>query len=190
MEIIIRTVSIVIITVTISLLFKYLNSKTENVQITTDEKGMMVLKLNRLYGIVGWSSVLLSVGLLILGVFLIREIDGNFFAVVFLFLLFFGLGFPLVLAYRNIKIEVNNTTIKYFNLFNNVKEVNWNDLRQVKFGKSSLELKLITENTEVKAHLHLNGFPKLIEIMKENLDPSLYKDALSDIEIVKKRMGL
>jgi hypothetical protein len=43
-------------------------------------------------------------------------------------------------------------------MFGKKKEIKWNEIRDLSFGKVSLELKIVSSDKNIKAHMHLVGF--------------------------------
>jgi hypothetical protein len=84
-------------------------------------------------------------------------------------------------------LMASDEKILFYNMTGKVKEILWTDITKVKFGKTSLELKLITNSTSIKLHMHLVGFNKFIELMQKNLDIEIYKDAMITMQSVQKR---
>ena len=47
-------------------------------------------------------------------------------------------------------------------MFGKQKEIKWNEIRDLSFGKVSLELKIVSSDKNIKAHMHLIGFQELV----------------------------
>lgn len=67
------------------------------------------------------------------------------------------------------------------------KELLWTNIHKVTFNKLSQELKLSTDNTSIKLHMHLVGFNNFVELLKKKLSIEIYYKAIASIEAVQKR---
>lgn len=171
--------------VLVILLMRYLMSSS-NKEITANDDGVLVFKMNKVYGIIG------VLGIIIAGIIGIIASLGtvktivDFLMVLFLVLLFICLCFPLILVSRNQKIVASDERILFYSMTGKPKEILWKDINKVKFNKVSLELKLITSSTSIKLHRHLVGFNKFIELMEKNINKEIYSDAMITLQSVNK----
>lgn len=168
------------IIIVVSLLMVYL-SKTSKKQPVLNKDGTMILKLDNVYGLVGYTGVIISGVIPITDLLGIVESQEDVLQIIGISVLSLILSIPLILLARNYKVEVTEDIIRYYSITGKTREIMWIDINKVKFGKISLELSLYTDYYKIKLHAHLIGFPSFIEIMKQKLKPSLYEDALKEM---------
>lgn len=167
----------------IKLLMKILD-KGINQEITPTFDGKIILKMNKLYEVIGILSLIVSIFVIILGF-----ISGSIFSSDFIYVLTFFLllslpGILLILYSQNIMIEVNSEKILYIGITKKIKEIKWDELKTISFNSSSKEIILKSNNITIRLNLHLKGFGSLIKIIKENVDVSIYKKAFEKIGII------
>ncbi len=59
-------------------------------------------------------------------------------------------------------IKITDIGITETSIFGKQKEIKWNEIKDLSFGKVSLELKIVSSNKNIKAHIHLIGFQELV----------------------------
>lgn len=183
-----KYVSSVSIMLTVSFLMRYLALSSKQKPMINSE-GVMILKMNKAYGTIGFIEIGITTLIGILGSLDTVKSLVDFFILYGVVILFLSLGVTLVLVSRNMKIEVDNNKIKYYGFTGKSKEILWNEIKKTKFNKSTLELSLIAASTKVKIYMYTIGFSSFIDFMKEKVDYLIYKDALVAIELVDKRFN-
>ncbi len=146
-----------------------------------NSEGVMVLKMSKLFGIVGFMAVALAAVIAILAYFgsVTQE---NLWGVTILFTLPFGIGVLFILVSKNMRVEVDDEKITYYGITNKTKVILWEDITQVKFSKRMAELSLITSHEKIKIYMQFIGFYSFVELIKKRLDSSLYKEACAVME--------
>lgn len=166
-------------------LMKFLMTGTEKKAIIKD--GAIILKTNKIYGIIGFSSILISLIIIMIST-LGSELAGGGIETNVIFATFlFMMGAILYLWSVNVRIIAGAEKITYYNILRKQKQIIWKDIRRVIFEKRSLELILETKEERIKIHLHIVGFFSFIKLMKSKIDYNLYKDAISIIDTYKRR---
>ena len=139
-----------------------------------------VLRYNKIIETIGIASLVL-VGIIVTITWIgIAEIDtrGNLIAFICLVLGFTLMGITFVLIYRNIKVEVSEEKIKYWNLFGRTKEISWNEITTVKCVGNGKTIKLITDKNSISVDTQMEGFLTFNMLMTKKLDRSIYLDAI------------
>lgn len=152
-------------------------------EVNSSEGGKIILKMNKLYGIIGILSLIISVIFIIASFF-----SGAFFGddAIYAFAIisfFFLCGLLLVLYSRNIMAEVTSDRIVYVGLTGKRKEIIWDQLKNMSFNTSSKEIILKSETAKIKLHIHLKGIGSLIKIIKQNVDVSIYAQTLQKLNL-------
>ncbi|SEA44121.1 hypothetical protein [Bizionia paragorgiae] len=130
-----------------------------------DEVGNIILQLPKLYPIIGILVIIGGIGLLIFAFFFANGNDQILAIISSLVAMIFGL---LMFAKGYIShIKVTDLGITETTLFAKQKEIRWNEIREVSFGKVSLEMKIESSNKNIKAHMHLVGFDELVSNLEE-----------------------
>ncbi|MFL0267812.1 hypothetical protein [Candidatus Clostridium radicumherbarum] len=179
-------ISSIIIIIVVSLFMSYLMSSSKK-EIAANEEGFLVFKMNKAYGIVGTLGI---IAIFIVGIIAslgtVKTISGAL-VVLLISILLLLLCLPLLLVSRNQKIMVSDEKILFYSMTGKLKEILWTDINEVKFNKVSLELKLITNSTSIKLHMHLVGFNRFLELMEMNLSSEIYRNAMITLQSVQKR---
>ncbi len=179
-------ISSVIIFILVSALMKYLMDSSKK-QPTIKEDGLVVLKMNKAYGIIGYIGIVFSALIGIIASQGTVKSVKDLFIVLALVLFFMLLSVPLVLVSKKMKVEVDEEKVKYYGVTGKTREIFWKEIKEVKFSKTMLELALNTDKTRIKLHMHLVGFPQFVNTMKAKVEYSLYRDAISEIETINGR---
>ncbi|AOR27290.1 hypothetical protein FORMB_02280 [Formosa sp. Hel1_33_131] len=130
-----------------------------------DGLGNIILQLPKLYPIVGISVIIGGLGLLIYAFFYANENDQILAIICSLVAMVVGL---LLFAKGFIShIKVTDLGLIETTLFGKQKEIKWDEIRDLSFGKVSLELKIISSDKNIKAHMHLVGFQELVSKLEE-----------------------
>lgn len=146
-----------VIVVSLVMAFLYQASKKKPKK---DELGNIILQLPKLYPIIGFLIIIAGIGLFIFAFFIANESDkiassiSGFIAIIVGCLLF-------AKGYIS-HIKITDLGIIETTMFGKVKEIKWNEIRDLSFGKVSLELKIASSDKNIKAHMHLVGFQELV----------------------------
>ncbi|MEM9675687.1 MAG: hypothetical protein AAF992_24055 [Bacteroidota bacterium] len=131
-----------------------------------DINGNKVLRLPILYTLIGGIATVGSLVILVYGL-LTSEPEETVFVLIF-FLAVAGLGVPLLLMGVVFKIVITPDGIEQTTMLGKIKTMRWIDITAITFGNVSLELKIRSRDQKIKAHLHLVGFPDLINEIESN----------------------
>jgi hypothetical protein len=124
-----------------------------------DGLGNIILQLPKLYYIIGVLSIVGGIGILI---FVLFFTDENEIILAYLGCLsFVFIGFLLFAKGYISHIKITDLAIIETTMFGKKKEIKWNEIKDLSFGKVSLELKISSSDKNIKAHLHLIGFQEL-----------------------------
>ncbi|WP_322459297.1 hypothetical protein, partial [Clostridium perfringens] len=144
-------------------------------EINPSEDGKIVLKMSKVYGIIGTLSVVISLIITILAFSRGSFLGDDVIYAVGMIAFFFLLGLLLVLYTRNTMVEATSDKIVYVGLTGKRKEIAWNQVEAISFNTSSKEIILKSKTTRIKLHIHLKGIGSLIKIIKQNVGLSIYE---------------
>lgn len=176
----------IITTLLISALMKYLMSSS-NRETSEKVEGNLLLKMNKAYGVIGIIGIVLAAIAGIAGGFVIVKTFQDFLMLLLAEIIMIFLCLILVLAARNYKIIVSDEKILFYSITGKSKEILWTNIEKVKFNKATLELKLSTNSTSIKLHMHLVGFNRFLQLMKKFVNIKIYSSAIAAIGSVQKR---
>lgn len=131
-----------------------------------DENGNSILKLPIFYSLIGIATFFSGFGLIYYLIF--RAQENEIIPVVVSTLVLFAVGILLYLKGSLFSITILDNGIKEKTMFGKIKCINWSEMESITFGKTSLELKIISHKTQIKAHMHMRDFPYLVEKIEEN----------------------
>ncbi len=146
---------VVAVTMVMGLLYAASRKKAKE-----DGDGNLILQLPKFYFILGILIIVGGIGLLIYGFLFANESDKIIVSICSLLALIAGL-FLFAKGYVS-NILVTDLAIIETNLFGKQKEIRWNEIKKVSFGKVSKQLKIESANMNIKAHIHLVGFQELV----------------------------
>lgn len=130
-----------------------------------DEVGNIILQLPKLYPIIGILVIIGGVGLIIFAFFFANGNDQILAASCSLVAITVGL---LLFAKGYIShIKVTDLGIIETTMFAKQKQIEWNEIKDLSFGKTSLEMKIKSADKIIKAHMHLIGFDELVSKLEE-----------------------
>lgn len=182
-----RYVNVFIISIIVAVFMKYLTKASK--KRAENSNGIIILKMNKAYGVVGYISIIAAVLIgIIASLGTVNDIT-DLVLVLGLFIFFFGIGALLVLTSRNKKIEITEEEIKHYSILGKVTSISWKDISIVNFNKISLELKLTAGRKSIKLHMHNVGFYDFINIMEGKLKSELYMDALMRLDEADKNLN-
>lgn len=136
-----------------------------------DEKGNIILKLPDFYYLFGLALLIGGIGL-ICYVYLFNNTIEKMYGLIFSLIGIIPGILLFAKGYRS-AIIVNDFGIVENTMFGKQNEIKWNELLDVKFGKMSQELSMISRNKTIKAHSHLVGFPTLVDKIEEKTGRSI-----------------
>ena len=151
---------VIIVTLVMGLLLAASKKKPKK-----DGAGNIILQLPKLYPIIGILVIIGGIGLLIFAFFFANGNDQILAIICSLIAMIVGL---LLFAKGYIShIKVTDLGIIETTIFAKQKEIKWNEIRDLSFGKVSLEMKIATSDKNIKAHMHLVGFDELVSKVEE-----------------------
>ena len=154
----------------VTFLMSYLYSASKK-KPKYDEKGNIILKLPNFYYLFGLTLMIGGIGLICYVYFFNNKIEKMYG------LIFSLIGIiPGVLLFTKgymSNIIVNDFGIVENTMFGKQNEIKWDELLDVKFGKMSQELSMKSKNKTIKAHVHLVGFPTLVDKIEEKTGKSI-----------------
>ncbi len=153
---------VIVVSIVMVLLFK---ASKKNPKI--DNEGNFILKLPKLYSVIGLLGIIIAVALFIYDIFFANAEDKMTIFLIGLFFLLLGL--PLFAQGSISHIKLTNFAIIETSMLGKTKEIKWDEIKDVSFGKVSLELKIKSSDKSIKAHAHLIGFENLVLLLEEKL---------------------
>ncbi len=163
-----------ILVVIIVIIFMSYIVSISNKQAERMENGDFILKMGKIYSIIGWILIIISIIVL----FLPKD-DKDFYSILVIFLILFTSGVIFILISKT-NILVTNYQIIYFGLFNKITIINWEDINSIEFGEFSKELIIKSNMREIKVsplYIGINDFKNCII---EKLDKELYEEAFEN----------
>lgn len=156
----------------VTLMMLYLNKASKS-RPELNSEGNVILKLSILYGITGLISFISGIAIIIYGLIYFNSEE-------FLFrLIFFGIfgvsGCILILQQWGSKVILTEQEIIKISMFGKISRIKWKEINDVKFNKASWQLKIQSEKTRINCHMHLVGFPKLVERLEKETSISRYQ---------------
>lgn len=152
----------IVVSLVMVLLFKASKKKPK-----IDKEGNFILKLPKLYSILGLFTIAIGVALFIYDIFFANAEDKMTIFIIGLSLILIGL--PLFAKGSISHIKLTNSAIIETTMFGKTKEIKWEEIKDVSFGKVSLELKIKSSDKSIKAHMHLIGFENLVLLLEEKV---------------------
>lgn len=149
-----------VIGVSIVMAFLYAASKKKSKQ---DGLGNIILQLPKLYSIIGVLIIIGGLGLFLFAFFFANENDKILASICGLIAMISGL--LLFLKGYIFHIKVTDIEIIETTMFGKQKKIKLNEIVGLSFGKISLELKISSPDTNIKAHMHLVRFQELVTIL-------------------------
>lgn len=130
-----------------------------------DEVGNIILQLPKLYFIIGLLLIISGIVMLIFAFF--TAIGDDWIIAISFSLILMILGALLYSKGYISHIKVTEFGIIETTMFGKLKEIRWNEVRDITFGKVSLEMKIASFDKNIKAHMHLVGFDELVAKIEE-----------------------
>ncbi len=152
-----------LVVLSVILTSRYL-SKATNKEVVRNELGQYLLRMHKLYYIVGIIAFVFGAIFSITPI-ITKDADIVSYIIMFLVLfLFGGLGLLAVLYFKRHYVLFDDTKIEVGSPFGNIKCILWTEITKAKFYPSSGLLTLTNKTGEkMKLHSHLVGFPRFIE---------------------------
>lgn len=159
-----------IVGVTVTAALSYLNKATGK-HIDSNENGEFLLRMNKLYNIVGYIGFV--TGLIVtIGPLLTDKPDFVTYLLVFLtFFILVGLGLLAVLFYRNHYLRFDNSKIEVRTPFAKTRTMEWAEIKKASFNPGSGFLTLIDEHgRKIKVHQHIVGLGRFVSYLESKTD--------------------
>lgn len=150
--------------IAVSLIMAFLNSASKK-KPKKDEIGNVILQLPKLYAIIGLLLIIGGSGILIFA--FITASGNDWIIAISCSLITMILGILLYAKGYISHIKVTEFGIIETTMFGKVKEIRWKEIRDISFGKVSLELKIVSFDKNIKAHVHLVGFDELVSKIED-----------------------
>lgn len=155
---------------TVAATLSYLNKATGK-HVDSNENGEFLLRMNKLYNIVGYVG--LGTGVIVtVGPFLTDKPDFAMYVMIFLmFLIFIGLGLLSVLFYRNHYLRFDNSKIEVRSPFAKTRTIKWDEMKSASFNPGSGFLTLKDKNGQkIKVHQHIVGLGRFVSYLESKTD--------------------
>ncbi len=148
----------------VSFTLNYMNEGASR-KIEKNKNGETELRMNKLYQILGYTCIVMT------SIFLVAALyyqDRELYLIGGIILLIFGgLGVSLLMYYRNHRLIFNDQRIIVYNWRGKPKQLNWNEIEQIKFNLISGYLKVTSNATKLIIHQHLVGLKVFLKKMEE-----------------------
>ncbi len=149
---------------TIVMIVLYFLNKASKKQVESFDNGGYLLRMSKIYQVVGVLGILMSIVILFMPV-LAEEYTVEIYVATGVFCLFMlGLTLPCFLLYRNHSLQFDKIQMVSTNFYGREYRVKWEDVEQIRY--SSLSGSVIITDKEgkfAKAHLHLVGFSTFVQ---------------------------
>ncbi len=167
----------------IELFMKYLDRGVDKKPKKINNKAI-VLRMNGLYKIIGYFYIIV-----ILALSVIAFVNGAFLGedmplIASLLGIFMALGLFLVLVGENVKVIATPCKMIYTGIIGTRQEIVWSEVTSVRLNKRTKDLIVSDHEKKIKLHLHLVGIARLIELIKENVNPWVYAECLDELHEV------
>lgn len=182
MEFVIKIIIIAIVTI----FMKYLYSKSKK-KLKRNIDGTIILKLSKAIEIIGIVAIIVSIIIAVIATMGSVKTKEDLYCVLALIAFFIVLGVPLILIYRNYRVEVTNEKLIYSNMFGKIVEFSWYDLDKITFHQASQEFHLKSGNKKITVYLYVVGLQDFLQIVKEKVNESIYLEALIKYEAFCKK---
>jgi hypothetical protein len=152
-----------LVALSVTLTLSYL-SKATSKDVVGNEQGQYILRMHKLYYIVGVIALVFA-AVFIISPLIVDDPDFGLYITIFCMLLLFGgLGLLSVLYFRRHYVLFDDTNVEVSSPFGKRKCLLWNEVTKAKFNPSSGLLTLTSKTGDkVSVHYHLIGFPKFVE---------------------------
>ena len=151
---------------------------TINKDILKEEWKNMILKVNRIYGIIGFIGITLTsiAGIITCFIKFEAHIASIIFLAVLLFIWFVFL--ILILIDRNQRLVINEDRIIYYDFICRKKLILWKDIKKVRYSKIFMKLTIYSDSCSIPVLVRMIGFDNFVELMKEKLSSEIYVQAV------------
>lgn len=154
----------IIPTVVVSILMAYLYSASKK-KPKKDNAGDIILQLPKLYSLIGILVLLGGIGLFIFASFFANGNDKIIASISSIIAIITGL-ILFSKAYIS-HVKITDAGIVETSMFGKECEIKWHEIKDLSFGKTSLELKISSSDKTIKAHTHLVGFEELVSRLEQ-----------------------
>ncbi|MBX2843573.1 MAG: hypothetical protein KTR26_17505 [Flammeovirgaceae bacterium] len=166
----------------ISLLF-YLMSKKSQRELVPNQEGDLEFKAGKMILVLGLIPTLIGFCSLIFSFYLFfqnREGTAEW-VLLFIFLLFFGLGIPNVLSGLFYKIVITRDSIKQRTIFNKWKHLDWDEINSINYFALNRDLVLKGNGLKIRCNEFLIGFPQLAHEIADRTGRSIEQLGLPEV---------
>ncbi|MBN1523847.1 MAG: PH domain-containing protein [Spirochaetales bacterium] len=167
------TVGIIFIIVTVVVAIIRISGRKKAIVTAS---GTMVMKYPVLVAIFGYIGIGFGLAAGIIAYSNIIPVTGTE-AVPFLVLGFVLMGLPHVILQANVRVIVDEETIRYSGFLRKNREVRWEKILEVRFSFTS-ELVLYSDTTKIKINSIMKGYAAFIDRLKQKCVPALWEDAV------------
>lgn len=161
----------------VSILMAYLYSASKKAPKRNKDNDI-ILQLPKLYLWVGIIVLIAGMGLFIFASFFANGTDKTLASISGIIAIITGLILFSKAYIAHIKIT--DTGIVETTMFGKVNEMKWKEIKDFSFGKVSSELKIISSDNTIKAHMHLVGFQDLVSILEQKTGKSRLDKGIPD----------
>lgn len=150
------------------LIIMFLNhsKKNSNKNVEIDQSGSFVLRMNKLYQIIGLIGAGSAVALGIVSICINKK---EAYIALLIMSFFFGwLGISILMYYYNHKLEFNDVNMRVINVYGVEKALNWNEVKEIKYNALKGYITIYSEKDKLKVHQHLVGLIEFVKIMEKN----------------------
>lgn len=147
----------------IFLIYNYINA-TSNEEQQANEDGKYVLRMNRLYQIIGIISLVVA-AVFTIGVIIYFDIEMLILGVMML-LLFGGLGSLCFLYYKNHIVSFDEEAIEITDWRGRENRLYWDEIHKISFNRFSGLVKLESVGKQAGLHYHLVGLVDFVTMME------------------------
>ena len=145
----------------------YMNNSANRLVVKKNNQ-QIVLRVNRLYQIMGIIGILIALVYIVMAVY---------FHELFMYLLgiamvglFGGLGVPCFLTYQNHTLRFDDEKMVVSDWTGKLKTVYWKDIKDIRFKRISGHIVIKNSKTQVKISQHLVGLKTFLDTM-ESVSP-------------------
>lgn len=153
-----------IIGIAVSLAMNFMN-KGASQNIRENENGEIELRMNKLYQILGYLCIGITTIFVLAAIY--YQDEEMYLIGGIMFLLFGGLGLPILMYYNNHKLRFNDDRILVHNWLGKSNEIKWSEIDSIKFNPFSGYLKINGLNKKLTIHQHLVGLKEFLKRMEE-----------------------
>ncbi|MFM7021673.1 MAG: hypothetical protein ACKOXB_01740 [Flavobacteriales bacterium] len=157
-----------LIPVVVSLVMAFLYAASRKKPIE-DEMGNKILRLPVFFYVLGVISIVFG---LVLSLLVFSNEEDVFISIPF-FMLFFILGMVLIIGRKNTQTVITPEKIIHTSFWGKTKELNWEEISKLSYGKMSQELKIESKKKKIRVHVLMVGFKELLSEIENRTSHSI-----------------